>query len=449
MELRRRRALHLLPLTVILVLLLGAPPYLGALVQTGNPVYPFLNHIFKSPYFESGTPFVDTRFPPPPAIRALFDLTFRTGRYFEGQNGGWTFFCFLFVPLAVLLVRPRRADPGWIALAVALPASVLTLGSQGNVRYLYPALPLFAVAGAAVLGDLKKLGVGCYRVTLAAAVGVLFLNVYFMPASGSYHKQFFVLGGDQVDRYLAEWAPGRKIVAWLNEMHPSEPVAFVDTNQIAGLTGRALTTTWHNAAFQSRIAATGSPEQCLELMQRLGIRLIVAPADPKDVVHVALRRMVTDFTLPEFTYSGWQVRRLRKELRTAPARSAVLSPGTYDDLDPRIAYAGRWDSGRFSAAANGSITYSDDPGDLFRVPFEGTRITWVYTKAFNRGLAEVRLDGVPAGVIDLYSKEPSWQARASFGAPGAGPHVLEVRALGTKNAAATDCFIDLDELVVE
>jgi hypothetical protein len=449
LELRRRRAWRLFPVIVTLVLLFGSPPYLGALVRTGNPVYPFLNHIFKSPHFESGTPFVDTRFPPPPAIRALFDLTFRTGRHFEGQNGGWTFYCFLFVPLAVLLVRPRRADPGWIALAVVVPASVLTLGWQGNVRYLYPALPLCAVAAAAALGDLKKRGVGCYRATLAAAVAVLALNVYFLPASGSYHKQFFVLGEDQVESYLAARAPGRKIVAWLNEKHPGEPVVFVDTNQIAGLTGRAFTTTWHNAAFRSRIAAAGSPRECLELIQQLGIRLMVAPADPKNMVHVALRRMVSDFTGPVFTYAGWQVRTVREGRRTTSSPADLLPRGTYDDLDPRIDYSGRWDSGRFSAAANGSITYSDGPGDLFRVAFEGTGITWVYTKAINRGLAEVHVDGMPRGVVDLYSKEPLWRARSWFGDLRAGPHLMEVRALGTRNAAATGCFIDLDEVVVE
>ncbi|MEN6601394.1 MAG: glycosyltransferase family 39 protein, partial [Bryobacteraceae bacterium] len=172
LELRRRRALRLSAAIIALILLFGAPPYLGALVRTGNPVFPFLNHIFKSPYFESAAPFVDARFPTPPAIPALFDLTFRTARYFEGQNGGWTFYCFLFAPLAVLLLRPRRADPGWMAIVVGIPAAILTLASRGNVRYLYPVLPLCAVAAAAVLGDLKQRGVVCYRALLATAVAL-------------------------------------------------------------------------------------------------------------------------------------------------------------------------------------------------------------------------------------------------------------------------------------
>jgi len=448
LELRRRRALRLFAAIIALILLFGAPPYLGALVRTGNPVFPFFNHIFKSPYFQSGAPFVDARFPTPPAIPALFDLTFRTARHFEGQNGGWTFYCFLFAPLAVLVLRPRRAGPGWIALAVGVPAVVLTLASQGNVRYLYPALPLCSVAAAAVLGDLKQRGVVFYRTMLATGVVLLALNVYFMPASGGYHKQFFVFGRDRVESYLAHCAPVRKIVAWLNEKHPGEPVVFVETNQIAGLTGRALTTTWHSAMFYDRITAAGSPRQCLGMIRRLGIRLIVAPAAADQVAHVALRRMVTDFTQPEVTHAGWQVRTLTEG--ALPASPPVVLPrGTYDDLDPRFEYLGRWDSGRFDAAMNGSITYSNGRGDLFRAAFDGTGIVWTYTKAFNRGLAEVRIDGNRIGVVDLYSKEPLWRTSSRFAGLTAGVPVLEVRALGAKTAAATDCFIDVDALVVE
>ncbi len=448
-ELWQRRALRLLPAVVAVVLLFGAPPYLRALALTGNPVFPFLNHVFRSPYFESATPLVDTRFPTPPAATALFDLTFRTGRLFEGQNGGWTFCCFLFVPLAVLLLRPRHANPGWLALAVALPAAALTLTSQGNARYLYPAVPLCAVAAAAVLADLKSRGAGCYRATLAVAVAAVLLNIYFLPASGTYHKQFFVLGKDQVERYLAAGAPSRRIIAWLNEVRPGEPALFVGINAIDGLTGRAFTTTWHTAAFFEQIQATRSPGQCRELLARLGIRSIVTPADPKDIGHVALRRMVIDSTRADLTYAGWQVRTLAEVPQPVVRQPSALPRGTYDDMDARIEFLGPWESGRFPAAVGGTVTYSNGPGSLFRAAFEGSGIVWVYTRAPNRGLAEVRVDGVQVGVIDLYSKEPEWRIRTRFRSLGAGPHVIEVRVLGKKAAAATDCFIDLDELVVE
>jgi len=348
----------------------------------------------------------------------------------------------------VLLLRPGRSSAGWIVLAIALPASVLTLASHGNVRYLYPTLPLCAAVAAGCLRELHNRCTSCYRASLAAAAAVLVLQVYFLPASGGYHKQFFVFGKSHVEAYLAACAPGREIVAWLNRTHPGEPVAFIETNQIAGLKGRALTASWHHYPFYSRLLEAGSPLRCLEVIQSQRIRLMVAPADLNQVIRVPLRRMLARLTDPLYEYAGWQVRTLQNPMPQAPPHS-ILYGGIYDDLDWQIDFLGRWDSGRFLAAAGGSITYSNHPGDLFRAIFEGSGITWVYTKAFNRGLAEVRVDGRVVDRVDLYSKETLWRSRSRFEGFRAGRHVLEVSVLGARNRAATDCFIDLDELRVE
>jgi len=450
LQMRRRRSLALAPVCAAMLLVAGLPPYLKAWVQTGNPVFPFLNHIFRSPYFDSAAPFVDTRFPPPAPARALYDLTFKTRQHFEGQNGGWTFFCFLFAPLGLLLLRPGRSAAGWTVLAIALPASVLTLASQGNVRYLYPALPLCAVVAAGCLRELHNRCPSCYRASLTAAAAVLALQVYFLPASGGYHKQFFVFGKPHREAYLAACAPGRRIVAWLNRTHPGEPVAFIETNQIAGLKGRALTASWHHYPFYSRLMQAGSPAKCREFMLSQRIRLMVAPADLNQVIRVALRRMLARFTDPVYEYAGWQVRTFRNQAPEAPPPPySILFRGTYDDLDSQIEFSGRWDSGRFGAASGGSVTYSNHPGDWFCALFEGSGITWVYTKAFNRGLAEVRVDGRVVDRLDLYSKETLWRSCSRFEGFRAGPHVLEVTVLGQRNPAATDCFVDLDELRVE
>src|SRR5205085_10262111 len=38
---------------VVLLAIIAAPPYLTAYIKTGNPVFPFLNGIFRSPYFDA------------------------------------------------------------------------------------------------------------------------------------------------------------------------------------------------------------------------------------------------------------------------------------------------------------------------------------------------------------------------------------------------------------
>lgn len=127
----------------------------------------------------------------------------------------------------------------------------------------------------------------------------------------------------------------------------------------------------------------------------------------------------------------------------------VQVTGTFDDISEDIRYTGAWTHGSYQTAANGTVSFSKDPGAVARLPFEGNEITWVYTKAFNRGVAEVKLDGITRGLIDLYSPKIEWQARKTFGPLTPGKHTFEVIVTGRKDAAATDRYVDVDALMVD
>jgi len=121
--------------------------------------------------------------------------------------------------------------------------------------------------------------------------------------------------------------------------------------------------------------------------------------------------------------------------------------GVFDDISDDIGYSGEWRHGLFAEAAGGTLSYSNDPGAVVRVPFEGSEITWIYTKAFNRGIAEVKLDGIARGDIDLYSPNIVWQVRKKFDGLTTGKHTFEVIVSGRKDAAATDRYVDVDGFV--
>jgi hypothetical protein len=127
----------------------------------------------------------------------------------------------------------------------------------------------------------------------------------------------------------------------------------------------------------------------------------------------------------------------------------VQATGTFDDGSEDIRYGGLWThASNFPAAASGTVSYSNAPGAWASVSFEGNEITWVYTKAFNRGIAEVKLDGLARGDIDLYSPKIVWQARQTFKVLAPGKHTFEVTVSGKKDAAATDRYVDLDAFIV-
>jgi hypothetical protein len=127
-----------------------------------------------------------------------------------------------------------------------------------------------------------------------------------------------------------------------------------------------------------------------------------------------------------------------------------LPPNSYDDLDTRIEYAGSWMHDRqFQQASGGSITYSNQRGDVLRLFFEGTSITYVYTKTFNRGIVEVVIDRKFRGRINLYSKETQWQQQTTFSGLEPGPHTLELKVGSRKDPQSRDYYVDLDRFVIQ
>lgn len=197
--------------------------------------------------------------------------------------------------------------------------------------------------------------------------------------------------------------------------------------------------------------------------------------------HLVLFQAATDFTIFSVVLSiclaiengprgseraVWKarVRRLARFWWLAPIaifwlyRGAIVSDiqrlkpdrvsGSFDGASQEIRYSGAWTQGAYPDAMEGTESYSNDPGASARLSFQGTEITWVYARAWNRGFGSVKIDGVPRGDIDLYSPKIVWQSRTTFGGLAPGKHTFEVTVEGLKDDAATDRFIDIDALIV-
>jgi hypothetical protein len=127
-----------------------------------------------------------------------------------------------------------------------------------------------------------------------------------------------------------------------------------------------------------------------------------------------------------------------------------LVSGAYDDLDPEIKYTGTWlHDGQFAEPFGGSISYSRQPGDTARLTFSGGGITYFYTKALNRGIAQVSIDDAKVARINLYSEKTEWRAQTIFGGLKPGQHTIEVRVLGQKDPRSSESWVDLDRFLVE
>lgn len=127
---------------------------------------------------------------------------------------------------------------------------------------------------------------------------------------------------------------------------------------------------------------------------------------------------------------------------------ATVGANTYDNTDAQFRFFGTWAHGPAAGAYNNTQSLSNTGGSLFRFTFTGTQVQYVFTKAFNCGIAAVTIDNVNKGTIDMYDPGTLRQQSVLYNNLGAGTHVLNVHVTGTRNAASSDNFVDVDSLIV-
>jgi hypothetical protein len=76
-------------------------------------------------------------------------------------------------------------------------------------------------------------------------------------------------------------------------------------------------------------------------------------------------------------------------------------------------------------------------------------VVYGFTKAFNRGIAEVLLDGEIVDRLDSYSPDVVWQASKRYSAKAPGRHRFAIRALNQKSPQSQAPFVDLDFIQIE
>ena len=154
----------------------------------------------------------------------------------------------------------------------------------------------------------------------------------------------------------------------------------------------------------------------------------------------------------ELVHTDEYLAKLQPTCRPRQERTAALvRPGFYDDFDPALLYRGDWnrDAKGFAEPDRHTISYTNVPGSEVEIVFEGKALTYVYTKALNRGIASVTVDGVEQGPVDLYSAETQWQSRTRFCCFAPGRHVAVVRLTGRADPRSKGTYIDLDSFTVE
>ena len=418
-----------------LALLFGLPAYAFAYVKSGNPIFPFANAIFRSADYDAEKSFVDPRYADlHPSWNAPYEMTFRSATYVEGQGGAAGFQYFVLLLPAALLAR--RRDQAIVVTVCAVGTGIVLLGAP-NLRYAYAAMPL------------ASLVIAWLPVRALAVCGLIALNLWFLPASGYYNPDFALFRKSEIEPFIEAKAPVRALIERLNREAPGEPTAFFSTDATAGLQAMAYTDTWHNEHYWERVRNAPDAAAIAAQFRVLGIRHVIAPSAreaPFEVVKTFLGRWLD----AESTVGRLTLYRLRDVEIPILKDTRPLAPGTHNDTEPRIEYRGAWlHDKQFAEPVGQTLSYSDVAGDSLKLTFEGRSIAYIYTRAANRGIGEVWIDGLLSRRVNLYSAQTAWQTSLNISGLSSGMHTFELRVTGRKDKKASGSFVDLDAVKIE
>ena len=160
------------------------------------------------------------------------------------------------------------------------------------------------------------------------------LNVYFLPGSSWYHKDFYgPFTPGQREAYIGETAPIRNVIAWFNRTHPQAAVLLTQDSYIAGLDGDVYENHWHQYNTMDQIRRAPGVQASAALLDQWKVHYLIArKATASHYARpLALRELLDQCTIAEYVFDEFFVARLEPVCRAA----APLAVGARTDRQAR------------------------------------------------------------------------------------------------------------------
>jgi hypothetical protein len=117
----------------------------------------------------------------------------------------------------------------------------------------------------------------------------------------------------------------------------------------------------------------------------------------------------------------------------------------FQDSSASVLRSSGWKARSSSSHYGGSARSSSTAGAWQRLTTTASDFALVSTLGPNRGKADVYIDSVKVGTVDLYSATTKYRQVVfawDFGSPGA--HTIELRVTHTKSASSSGYRVDFD-----
>ena len=349
----QRKLIGSISLGLILFIVVGGIPYAYAWHVTGNPVFPFFNQIFKSPFWPAVAFEAPAIFGKGLSWDVIYQATFYTGSFLESKPGASGFqWMFLFIP-SILVLLIYRLYKGILLFAVAGLCIALTFQSITYLRYIFPSF-VWAAGGIGVaLSSVQTDAAFTRRVLSVVGWAVVSLNLVFFK-SGTYYGDLSLQPlTSQTGRetYLNNRLPIRNAIELVNQINVERaPVAVFSSPLAAGLKSDGLYPNWYNHQFQAKVTAATTSDHIAQLLMDQGVNYVIldsnwGAADKRKIIEdatekiseqgsITVRKLKSVYQFqtellknPDFSsYDGWVLPSNMHEQRSGRITVSVSSP---------------------------------------------------------------------------------------------------------------------------
>ncbi len=258
---------------------IAAWPYANAWLRTGNPVFPFMNSLFRSPLADTTTSFTNPIYLVPLRPWSLYEVITDSHRFIEGGDGAIGLHWLLLLPLVVLAFTRRRPAEQWWCAALAAVFFAAVFVQQAYLRYLLPAFMLLAVLGGWAANDLPD--GRRTRVAILVVGGLLcLLHVRLIP-NGNWPNARLCLACSFDARaradFLSTYMGDRIVGDYLNRNLPDAHVGFLMLNAPSpgGYVGYSRAANWHDDRFYAVVANATTADDIDALVRKYGLTHVV------------------------------------------------------------------------------------------------------------------------------------------------------------------------------
>jgi hypothetical protein len=126
----------------------------------------------------------------------------------------------------------------------------------------------------------------------------------------------------------------------------------------------------------------------------------------------------------------------------------VVGTTTTQDSANAITYDS-WTGATSSSASGGTYRIDGSKNATSTLTFSGTGVNWITSTGPSYGQANVSIDGVSKGTVDLYASTVHWQVVEAYTGLASGSHTIVITVLGTKNASSKGTKVVVDAFVAQ